>query len=420
MVALFHVQVGTLQDDSLTGSDHSDYIFGLGGNDTLNGLGGSDSLFGGDGDDIIDGGDGNDWLFGENGNDTVLGGNGNDYLDGGAGDDTLDGCAGSDRFLGSVGSDRLIGGTGRDIADYRFFGQGITLRFEFDFLPNPSPPVFQAKSALRVIKNGGSGVLPIPVPASGPKDTLESVETIIGAVGKTNTIDFAFKNGGVNRGAFIPAVAAPAIHLDLAAQKLTYDTTTLSVQNFSNAIGSQNNDTLLGDNKANVLDGMTGTNVLNGRGGDDNLKTFENDILTGGSGADQFTLKASGKVISGRTGVSFQRISASTITDFTPGVDTLVIDNAGSIGGIPAGSESTLDYFGFSGYGNFTVADGQLAPERFLVLGSGSITSETLFIYDGTNGDLFYLGAYPGFGSQVKVATLQGAPTLTANDILVV
>ncbi|WP_192881686.1 calcium-binding protein [Nostoc sp. CENA543] len=412
------IKIGTGLNDTLSGSNSSDYLLGLGGDDILNGLGGNDWLFGGDGNDTLNGGDGDDTLLGENGDDSLFGGRGNDSLDGGDGNDRLDGGDGNDWLFGSSGSDYLIGGKGYDTADYRGLDQGVTLRFEYDY--TGTFPSFQANPALRVVKDGGNSALPISTPATAPKDTLESVETIIGAVDKTNTINFAYFNPGANRGVFLPAASAPAIHVDLAAQKLTYDTTTLTIKNFNNVIGSAANDTILGDSKANVLDGFIGANVLNGRGGDDILRTFENDTLTGGQGADQFTLKASWKIIAGRTGVSFQQINASVITDFTPGVDKLVVDNTSSTASIPIAPESTLTYYGFAGYDNYTVPDGQLASDRFLVLGTGSITQNTLFVYDGSTGDLFYRGAYPGFGQQVKVATLQGAPTLTASDILVV
>ncbi|WP_427158233.1 calcium-binding protein [Aliinostoc sp. HNIBRCY26] len=412
------LKIGTELNDTLSGSNSSDYLLGFGGDDILNGLGGNDWLFGGDGNDTLNGGDGDDILLGENGDDHLVGGRGNDSLDGGDGNDRLDGGDGSDRLFGSLGSDYLIGGKGSDTADYWGFNQGVTLRFEYDY--TGTFPSFQANPALRVVKDGGSGALPISTPATAPKDTLESVETIIGAVDKTNTINFAYLNPGANRGVFLPAASAPAIHVDLAAQKLTYETTTLTVTNFNNVIGSAANDTILGDSKANVLDGFIGANVLNGRDGNDILKTFENDILTGGQGADQFVLQASWKTIGGRTGVSFQKINASIITDFKHGVDKLVVKNSGiSPDSIPIAQETSLVYSGFAGYGTYTVPNGQLASDRFLVLGTGSITSNTLFVYDGHTGDLFYRGAYPGLGEQVKVVTLQGAPTLTASDILV-
>src|SRR5262249_27807112 len=84
--------IGTLDDDSNTGSETVQY--GLTGNDTLapsqldvlytldGGLG-DDELFGGNLADILLGGEGNDGLFGNGGNDRIDGGSGNDVLLGG-------------------------------------------------------------------------------------------------------------------------------------------------------------------------------------------------------------------------------------------------------------------------------------------------------------------------------------------------
>jgi Ca2+-binding RTX toxin-like protein len=424
--------IGTNQDDTLYGTNQSDYISGLGGNDTLFGKDGNDRLLGGDGNDSLFGENGNDRLFGGNGNDslsggdsddrlnggdgddTLLGDNGNDFLNGGNGNDTINGGDGNDRLLGSLGSDSFIGGNGNDVVDYRAFGQGVTLRFEYDISQTNGTFVYQATPALRVAKDGGSSVPIYSYDPSTPdsKDTLESVETIIGAVGQNNTINFTFINPGTTRFAFVPSVSAPTITVDLAARTLTYNTTTLTIENFNNVIGSTGNDTLLGDDNANVLDSFIGGTV-NGRGGNDILNTFENDLLTGGDGADQFTLNASQKVVSSRLGVNFLRINASTITDFTSGVDTLAVSNIPLNKWVPLREDSSVGYIGFD-----VLSEGRLAADSFLVLGSGSPTDQTQFTYNSTTGDLFYKGR--GIGDPFKVATLQGAPTLTANDILVI
>jgi Ca2+-binding RTX toxin-like protein len=405
IASLLPVKVGTDEDNTLIGSNRSDYIFGLGGNDTLFGLGGNDWLFGGDGDDILDGGDGNDQLFGGNGNDTLLGGNGNDI------------------FWGSQGADYLVGGNGNDTADYSSFSEGITLQFEYDFTPvAPDAPVFNVNPALGVFKDGGNRILRTRTDNSNAdtRDTLESVETIIGAVGQSNSVNFSYTYYGFSRGITnIPGAFAPAITIDLAAQTLTYGTTNLNIQNFVNVLGSPGNDTILGDNNTNVLNGLIGSNVLDGRGGDDILYTFENDILTGGDGADQFTLLATWKVVfDSRGGLDYQQITGSTITDFTPGVDTLAVSLSGDSIGFSTSSEGII-YLGFDLFDNSFVR-GQLAAESFFVLGSGSPTAQTLFTYNDVTGDLFFTGDSSPFNGQLKVATLQGAPTLTANDILVI
>ncbi|WP_440467050.1 calcium-binding protein [Pseudomonas sp. YH-1] len=72
------LQVGTTDNQGLSGKDKQDYLFGLAGNDALTGAAGND---------YVDGGSGNDSLYGGAGNDTLIGGSGNDYLNGDAGND---------------------------------------------------------------------------------------------------------------------------------------------------------------------------------------------------------------------------------------------------------------------------------------------------------------------------------------------
>ncbi len=72
------LQIGTTDNQSLSGKDKQDYLFGLAGNDTLTGAAGND---------YVDGGSGNDGLYGGAGNDTLIGGAGNDILSGDAGND---------------------------------------------------------------------------------------------------------------------------------------------------------------------------------------------------------------------------------------------------------------------------------------------------------------------------------------------
>ena len=70
--------MGSMHDDSLTGTRGDNSIWGLGGNDSLSGDRGTDKLFGGAGDDTLDGDDGNDVLEGGYGADELTGGDGAD------------------------------------------------------------------------------------------------------------------------------------------------------------------------------------------------------------------------------------------------------------------------------------------------------------------------------------------------------
>ena len=93
------VKVGTVADDTLTGTTGADLLAGVNGEDALSGAGGADVLCGGNGDDDLDGGSGNDALNG---------GRGDDDLVGGAGDDVLVGYLGADAFSGGPGVDDIV------------------------------------------------------------------------------------------------------------------------------------------------------------------------------------------------------------------------------------------------------------------------------------------------------------------------
>lgn len=101
---------------SSKGTDANDQIYGSTLNDTLYGMAGDDVLIGNAGDDRLLGGLGNDSLYGGFGNDSLDGSSGNDYLDGGTGNDVMAGGPGSDTYLvdstGDVVMEVLSSGAG--------------------------------------------------------------------------------------------------------------------------------------------------------------------------------------------------------------------------------------------------------------------------------------------------------------------
>lgn len=162
---------GSVDDNTIVGSDHSDIIFGHAGNDSLLGGGGDDWIRGSAGDDFFDGGEGVDRLFGGTGDDfyvtadgldlvfervgegvdtvssrsdfrllgraevevltlhraaadaslqgnrfdqTVRGNDDDNVLSGGGGDDQIFGRSGNDVLGGGPGQDSLFGGNGAD------------------------------------------------------------------------------------------------------------------------------------------------------------------------------------------------------------------------------------------------------------------------------------------------------------------
>lgn len=117
--------VATDGPDTVTFGNASDIFDGLGGNDVLSGGKGFDTLNGGAGDDILNGDGGKDVLSGDGGNDTLSGGDWNDILNGGTGFDDLAGDAGNDTLNGDGGKDLLEGGTGNDTLNGGDWNDGL-------------------------------------------------------------------------------------------------------------------------------------------------------------------------------------------------------------------------------------------------------------------------------------------------------
>ena len=372
--------LGTAAEDSLTGTDQRDYIFGLGGSDSLEGLGGDDFLFGGEGDNIIRGEDGRDRIYSDGGRDRLFGG------------------AGDDRFRDVSGGNEIRGGDGRDTINYRNINGPIG--FEFDVDVNSDTPSNLKEGVLRITQNGLD------------PDTISSIERIIGPEGKANSIDFQ-KNLVESPLSLSPqrSVFAPAIDVDLAQNRIEFNNKNITIENFQNVVGSIKDDTIRGDRADNRLDGNGGANVLEGREGNDFLTTFDNDTLIGGSGRDTFELRAALKTIGGKGGGSRIPLLANTIVDFETNTDKIQLNRTG--GFITSDRIAPIAYRGFS-----NLESGTLDADSFQLLGSDPTPQGAYVSYDGTTGDLFYTSGQPFDGT--KVATLQGAPGLTASDIVVV
>lgn len=128
-------EVGGPDDDTLDGTEATDFLGGGDGDDVVSGAGGSDELTGGAGLDTLDGGDGDDTLHGESGNDSLRGAGGADTLYGYDGDDVLDGGEGRDSLEGGLGNDFASGGGeadalhGREGADTLIGGHGADTLF---------------------------------------------------------------------------------------------------------------------------------------------------------------------------------------------------------------------------------------------------------------------------------------------------
>jgi uncharacterized repeat protein (TIGR01451 family) len=151
--------------------------------------------------------------------------------------------------------------------------------------------------------------------------------------------------------------------------------------------GTAGNDILSGSSGNDILDGLDGNDVLDGGDGNDILRgSSGNDTLTGGAGSDNF---AFGRPTEG----------VETIEDFDSSEgDRLVVSAAGFGGGL--------------------TPDTVLEESQF-VLGTTAADSDDRFIYDPGTGNLFFDPDGTGDAPQQQIATLTGAPSLSAEDIFV-
>ena len=410
-------------NDTLTGGSAADTIIGGLGDDSLNGGLGDDSLIGGDGNDtfnvaagtdtISDLGNGTDillvaagatanataaaawtatgstsnagtasvtasgfninvasatgtsgWTLTNSGNATAVtltGGANADTLIGGTGNDTLNGNGGADSLTGGLGNDILNGGAGLDTA------------------------IFGAADNTVNLNTGGSQ------DTGEGTDTLSNIENLFGGAGNDNLTGNNSANlldGGTGND-------------------------TLSGDNGNDTlIGGDGNDTLSGDNGADSLLGGDGNDSLTGGNGADSLLGGDgNDSLVGGNGADTLTGGDGNDSLTG-SGNSDSFVfnnpseGVDTITDFaTSGgsADSILVSAAGFAGGLVVGTLLATQFRSGAG-----VTSANNATQRF--------------IYNTTNGGLWFDVDGVGGAASVQFATLAGspAPALTAARIEVI
>ncbi|MFM5981867.1 MAG: hypothetical protein ACKO9I_15125 [Sphaerospermopsis kisseleviana] len=398
---------GGLGDDTIYGQAGNDTLIGGEGNDTLIGGTGADSLIGGVGKDtyvvdelgdvvIENANEGIDTvvsfisyhlgdhlerlsLIGENningaGNDlnnAMLGNDGNNFLDGGRGDDNLSGQGGNDTLIGGEGNDTLTGGVGMDAFRFTGLNGGIDTITDFK----------SGTDQIQIDSNGFTGLAIGQLSA----EAFTSGAGVTSATSSTHRFIFNTTNGDLFFDADGDGAEASVKIATLSnSASLSHSDIFVNI----NVTGNDLNNVLLGNDDNNVLDGDSGHDNLSGQGGNDTLIGGEgNDTLTGGVGRDAFRF----------TGLNG---GIDTITDFESATDKIQIDSNG-----------------------FTsLAIGQLSAEAF-TFGAGvtSATSSThRFIFNTTNGDLFFDADGDGAGASVKIATLSNSASLSHSDIFVI
>ncbi|WP_254173274.1 putative Ig domain-containing protein [Planktothrix pseudagardhii] len=252
---------------SQVSTNGNEEILGTAESDQIFGLEGNDNIQTGDGNDYINGNQGEDFIDAGKGNDTVLGGKDNDQIDGGDDDDDLFGNLGNDTIVGNTGNDSINGNEGDDLIDGGDDKDELFGGQNNDFVKggNQDDIIFGNQGTDRLEGNDGDDTLF----GNGDSDTISG-------------------NSG---------------------QDLIYGGADNDLLD-----GNEGNDALWGDDGDDTLDGGQDNDLLTGGKGNDILVGASGaDTLTGGEGSDRFVL------VSG--------FGPDTITDFTSGVDMIVLDN---------------------------------------------------------------------------------------------
>ncbi|MCA2652670.1 calcium-binding protein [Microcystis sp. M061S2] len=164
---------------------------------------------------------------------------------------------------------------------------------------------------------------------------------------------------------------------------------TLDINDSYFITGSNFNDTLTGGNLADTIIGGQGDDILNGGQGDDTLTGGSgNDTLTGGAGADRFVFNSASEAL-------------DTITNFSITDDFINVSATGFGGGLLLG----------------TLPNGRFRS------GAGATSANSInqrFIYNTSDGGLWFDVDGVGGTASVQIATLTGAPALTNARIFVI
>lgn len=351
--------------------------YGTQGSDTISGTENNDILYGWAKGANEYSKSGNDKLYGKAGNDKLYGGTGNDILDGGAGIDTLIGGKDNDTYI--------VDSTTDIIKEYK--GGGIdtvksSVSYKLgDWLDNLTLTGNKAINGTgnslnnKITGNDAENILK----GGAGNDTVIGGrgDTLFGEAGSDRLIGGDYGEGGAD-------IYGGDGNDSLSGYGVMY--------------GEKGNDKL--DGGGSQLYGGSGNDTLSGDestlyGGDGNdVLTGFPAVMVGGKGNDIINCT------DGNNYVVFNRPTEGidTINGFLPGDDTIWISA--------------------SGFGGELTPEATITPEQF-VIGTGSTSSDTRFIYNNASGALYFDVDGTGIGKQVQLATLTDAPAITNNDIFV-
>ena len=324
---------------------------------------------GGDGPgQVFTGTSGNDSLVGNDGDDTLNGLGGNDTLDGRGGNDSLNGGVGNDSLLGGRGFDHFIGGEGNDTLNGSLGQFSGDREIETDTLDGGSG------DDLYIVDNAGDTLLD-----SGGIDTVRVMDM-------DWTLGAGFENLVVQNDISESGFTGIGNELDNVI-RTTYTGGRLE--------GLGGNDTLSGGGVGSVrLFGGEGNDSLTGAGDDGGSR------LDGGAGNDTMgDLIAPGTFV---FSVAPGAANADRIVGFGGGQDIELDGNVHASSGVT---------------GRFAAGDARFAAGAGFT--SGQDATDRV-VYNTATGQLFYDADGSGSGAAQLIATLEGAPTLSATSIVII
>ncbi|MGL4239333.1 Hint domain-containing protein [Tabrizicola sp.] len=304
---LGNVLTGGGGNDTLIGGAGADTLVGGAGSDTTDYSASSagisvavDGLTPGVGDDaegdvlsgmeVVIGSVFNDTITGSSSTDTLLGGDGNDRLSGGASGDSLVGGEGNDTLIGGTGGDRLNGGNGIDTADYSTSSQGVAVSLQTGSASGGDAAFDQLISIENLTGSSANDTLTgndldNVLAGGGGNDSLTGGagnDTLVGGTGA----DLLQGNGGIDTADYSGSTGSVSVSLATNRGTLgdALNDRLISVENVTGGLGD---DTLTGGIGGNVLAGGEGADSLDGGASRDTLDGGAgNDTLVGGDGAD--------------------------------------------------------------------------------------------------------------------------------------
>jgi len=345
---------------------------------------------------------------------TITGTPGNDTLVGTGGDDTIDGLGGADTMDGRLGNDTYHVTTGDVLVDSGGIDTVVTpinwtLGLDFENLTMTGTASLSAQgnnSDNAVVGNSGSNYFNL----RAGDDTLQAGagnDVIDMSRGGTASYGDDFVDGGADFDRIdFDGYASSGIVADFGSGLITGGgdggAGTVSFTNIERIIGGAFADSITGDGAGDTLDGRGGDDSLVGQGGDDTLRGGNgNDWLEGGTGNDWMNAGA------GADSFVFREApgpgNADTMDDFASGSDTIALDNAAMTA---LGADGDF----VSGDARFRAAAGA----------TGGADANDRVIYNTSTGQLYYDADGSGAGAAQLLATLQGAPGVSATDISVI